>query len=326
MTVNRPTGRQKAPGNTAPPTSRRSARQQRLASREANRALAKASTHGSSGGSRMLLIGSTVAIVAIMAIIAGVWFLTRSPAFSEAPIAPGILTPSSIPSNSRTLGQANAPVTIDLYGDFRCSACFNFTAGQEPQIVQNYVSTGKAKLVWHDLLTIDSLQPGVTESRDAANAALCAADQGKFWTLHDWLYANQSADESPGAFTQDRLLAIGKDAGLDTAKYDPCVQQGSHLSEIQTEQTSQPAGITGTPAIFVNGKQIQGPVDPNSGQPTVPDYATIAAAIDGVLNPSASPAASGSVSPSVGASPTTAPSTAPSAAPTPSASPAASPS
>jgi protein-disulfide isomerase len=270
----------------------------------------------------MILIGSTVAIVAVMAIIAGIWLVTRPPAFSEAPIAPGIVTPSNIPSNSRTLGQANAPVTLDLWGDFRCSACFNFTAVQEPQLIQNYASTGKAKLVWHDLLTIDSLQAGVTESRDAANAALCAADQGKFWTLHDWLFANQSADESPGAFTQDRLLTIGKDAGLDTAKYDPCVQQGTHLSEIQKEQTSQPAGIGGTPAIFVNSKQIEGPVDPNTGRPTVPNYDLIAAAIDAALNPSASPAASGSVSPSASASPSTAPST----APTPSASPSASPS
>ena len=320
MTDNRPTGRQKAPGKNAPPTSRRSARQQRLANREANRALTKAGTHGSSGGSHMLLIGSTVAIVAVMAIIAGVWFLTRPAPFSEAPIAPGLVTPSGIPSNSTTLGQANAPVTIDLYGDFRCSACFNFTADQEPKLEQNYVSTGKAKLVWHDLITIDT--QGVTESRDAANAALCATDQGKFWTLHDWLFANQSADESPGAFTQDRLLTIGKNAGLDTAKYDPCVQQGSHLSAIQAEQTSKPAGITGTPAIFVNGKEIQGPVNPNTGQPTVPDYPTIAAAIDGVLNPSASPGASGSVNPSASASPSASLST----APTPSASPSASPS
>jgi protein-disulfide isomerase len=322
MTDNRPTGRQKAPGKNVPPTSRRSARQQRLANREANRSLSKASTHGSSRGSNMLLIGSTVAIVAVMAIIAGVWFVTRPAPFSEAPIPPGLVTPSDIPSNSTTLGQANAPVTIDLWGDFRCTFCFNFTAVQEPQLVQNYVRTGKAKLVWHDFTVVDSLQPGVTESRDAANAALCAADQGKFWTMHDWLYANQSADESPGAFTQDRLLTIGKSAGLDTAKYNPCVQQGSHLSAIQAEQTSKSADIKGTPAIVVNGKQVQGPVDPNTGNPTVPDYPTIAAAIDGVLNPSASPGASGSVSPSASASLSTAPST----APTPSASPSASPS
>ncbi|HEX7496196.1 MAG TPA: thioredoxin domain-containing protein, partial [Candidatus Limnocylindrales bacterium] len=322
---NRPTGRQKAPGKNAPPTSRRSARQQRLANREANRALAKASTHGSSGGSHLLLIGSTVAIVAVMAIIAGVWFVTRPAPFSEAPIPPGLVTPSGIPSNSTTLGQANAPVTIDLWGDFRCTFCFNFTAVQEPQLVQNYVSTGKAKLVWHDFTVVDNLQSGVTESRDAANAALCAADQGKFWTMHDWLYANQSTDESPGAFTQDRLLTIGKDAGLDTTKYNPCVQQGNHLSAIQAEQTSKPAGIQGTPSILVNGKQIQGPADA-SGNATVPDYPTIAAAIDAVLNPSASPAASGSVSPSASASASTVPSTAPSTAPTPSASPSASPS
>ncbi|MGA3058005.1 MAG: thioredoxin domain-containing protein [Candidatus Limnocylindrales bacterium] len=320
MTVNRPTGRQKASGKNAPPTSRRSARQQRLANRESNRALARAGTHGSSGGSGLLLVVATVAIVAVMAIIGGVWFLTRPAPFSDKPIQPGIVTPSSIPSNSRTLGLANAPITIDLWGDFRCSACFNFTVDQEPKLVGNYVGPGKAKLVWHDLITIDTGQPGVTESRDAANAALCATDQGKFWTFHDWLFANQSADESPGAFTKDRLLAIGRDAGLDTAKYQPCVEQGTHLSDVQAEQKSKPGDATATPAIFVNGKQISGPVV--NGNTTVPNYDTIAAAIDAALNPSASPSASASASPAL--SPSASP--VPSAVATPSASPSVKPS
>jgi len=324
MTANRPAGRPSS-GKSAPPTSRRSARQQRLAGRESNRAIAKASTRGSggNGGTNSIILWSVVAVVVAVVVVGALLLASGSKKnLSTAATVPGVVTPTTIPVSGTTLGNANAPVTVDLYGDFRCSACLAFTVeGTEKQLVDNYIATGKAKLVWHDFLTIDT--PGVTASRDAANAALCAADQGKFWTMHDWLYANQSADESPGAFTQERLLTIGKDAGLDTAKYDPCVQQGTHLSEVQKEQTNQPAGIGGTPAIFVNGKQIQGPVDSSSGQATVPTYDLIAAAIDGVLNPSASPAASGSVSPSASTAPSTVPSATPSTAPStaPSASP-----
>jgi hypothetical protein len=91
MTANRPGGRHSS--GSVPPTSRRSARQQRLANREASRALARAGTHGSSGGSGLLLGVASIAIVAVMAIVGGVWFITRPAAFSDKPIQPGIVTP-----------------------------------------------------------------------------------------------------------------------------------------------------------------------------------------------------------------------------------------
>src|SRR5664279_3875075 len=241
MTSNRPAGRPSS-GKSAPPTSRRSARQQRLANREANRAITRASTRGSDGGGMNSLLLWSVVAVAVAVVVVGGLFLVSQPKTntSGAPNPPGVLTPTTIAWNGQTLGNANAPVTIDLYGDFRCSACLAFTLeGTEKSVVDNYVATGKAKLVWHDFLTIDT--PGVTSSRDAANAGWCAADQNKFWTMHDWLYANQSVDESSPSFPKSMLSDIAKAAGMDMTKFQPCLDGGTHNDAIAAEQTSKPA-------------------------------------------------------------------------------------
>jgi protein-disulfide isomerase len=284
MTTNRPNRQQS--GDIAP-TSRASARR-RLASKEANRALSRAGTNSSGSDHRPILIWSLIfALIAI--VVVGAALLLTMPKngadYSNA-LAPGVVTPSSIQSNGRTLGNLNAPVTIDLYGDFRCSACFIFTTkGAEKSIVDDYVATGKAKLVWHDYTIIDTIR-GSTASRDAANAAWCAADQGKFWTMHDWLYANQSPAEAASAFTMVRLSDIGKAAGLDMSRYQPCLDNGTHNADIATEQANTPSNAGGTPSLFVNGQFVG---DPTSG--TVPSYNQIKAAIAAAL---ASPAPSAS--------------------------------
>ena len=309
MTQSRPNSHPTPAGKSAPPTSRRSARQQRLANREANRRLARAATSGASGGGlRSIALWTVIALVVGAAVIVGAYLLTSksgSGVALESPIAPRVVTPASIPSEGRTLGNADAKVTIDMWGDFRCTACFDFTMNVEPQVVTNFVETGKAKFVFHDLITIDANQPGVTESRDAANAALCAADQGKFWLYHDWLYANQSPDESPGAFTLNRLVEIGQDAGLNMSTFEPCVRNGTHLSEVAAEQAAAPSDNQGTPSIYINGKLVVAAAGANA----VPTYEDIAAAINAVLNPaspspSASPAASSSAAPTSSAGPT----------------------
>jgi protein-disulfide isomerase len=244
--------------------------------REPDRALARAGTRGALSGASALLIWSALFLV-VGVVVIGLAYLATRPGGGSADVhAPAVLTATDIPHNGPTLGNANAPVTIDLYGDFRCSACFWFTVtgDVEGQVVDKYVRTGQAKLVWHDYLVIDH-GDGATASRDAANAALCANDQGKFWLMHDWLYANQAKDESPGAFAKDRLLAIGQAAGLDMATFRPCVEQGTHDAEIEAEQTNVPAGIAGTPSVFINGKAI------STGY--VPTFEQISAAVEEAL-------------------------------------------
>jgi protein-disulfide isomerase len=309
----RPSGRQ-TPA-TPPPTTRRSARQQRIASREANRQLARAGTRGSSGGNNSFLLYTLAAVAIAVVVIAAAFILTnqKSGPSSQlgAPNAPAgsMVTPLTIPMDGRTLGNANAAVTIDLWEDFQCTNCWTFTHDMEPKIVANYVLTGRAKIVFHDFIVIDG-NVGGTESADAANAGLCANDQGKFWPYHDWLFANQY-QEGSGAFTKDRLKSIfsamndatGKT--LDTAKFNTCVDSGSHDADVKKEQSSLPSGVTGTPSIIVNGTLLASY-----------DYATTAAAIDKILGISPSPSISATATPTPVV--TAAPSVVPSISPVPS--------
>lgn len=240
---------------------------------------------GSSGSSSTLIRWTLVAVIVAGLVILAAILMTKPKSDEEVaqarPIPPALVTPRDIPASGRTLGNPAAPVTIDIYEDFRCTGCLAYTTSIEPTVEAQYIRTGKAKLVFHDFLTID--RPGITESRDAANAALCAADQGKFWTLHDWLFANQSPAELPGYFTLDRLVAIGQAAGMDMKTFEPCVRNGSHVREVEAEQAPAAFSISFTPSIFVNGKLVVSREDPQA----IPTALDIGAAIDAALKQSA---------------------------------------
>jgi protein-disulfide isomerase len=124
--------------------------------------------------------------------------------------------------------------------------------------------------VSHDIPVIDMARGG-HESLDAANAALCAADQGKFWTYQDWLFANQGT-EAGGSFATERLLEMGSRAGLDMNKFQPCVSGEDHSPEVLTEVDGAGVSVTYAPSIFVNGKLV-----------STNDYASVSAAIDAAI-------------------------------------------
>ena len=276
--------RRNSSGGSAPPEGSRTTGRQGQAGREANRTSTRAGSRASAGGGANSLVLWSLGFGAVAVVIVGIVLVATLLSGGTGGIAaPGVVTPADIPSNDRTLGTATAPVTVDLYGDFRCSACFTFTTGgTEKSLVDNYIATGKAKLVWHDRLIIDELTHQ-TASRDAANAARCAADQGKFWVMHDWLYANQSPTEDASAFTKLRLADIGRAAGLDMTKFQPCLDQGTHDGEVAAENANAPKKVTGTPAVYVNGSYV-------GSTGSWPNYDQIKAAIDAALaSPSSKP-------------------------------------
>jgi protein-disulfide isomerase len=120
-----------------------------------------------------------------------------------------------------------------------------------PQIIQNYVKTGKIKYVYKDLTVIGA------ESDAAAEAAACAADQGKFWEYHDTLFANHGGENS-GAFSKDRLEKMAEVTGLDMGKFRTCVSKKPHAKELADAQAEAiKAGINVTPSFQINGKLVQ---------------------------------------------------------------------
>ena len=144
---------------------------------------------------------------------------------------------------------------MDAYEDFRCSACLYFTQNIEPQIIQNYVETGKVYYTYHFFIVIDG-NDGTDASTRSANAALCANEQGHFWDYHDTLYANQIT-ESASLFTDPRLVTMAQNLKLDMTAFNQCYQAKKYAGVVQTDiAQGQKLNITGTPSVFVNGTLV----------------------------------------------------------------------
>lgn len=121
-----------------------------------------------------------------------------------------------------------------------------------PEIIKQYVATGKVKLVWHDFAWIGA------ESRQAAQAARCAGRQGKFWEYHDHLYNNQRG-ENRGQFSAENLRRFSGDIGLDVATFASCLERGEDLAAIQQDLADGRAvGLTATPSFKVNEQRLVG--------------------------------------------------------------------
>ena len=119
----------------------------------------------------------------------------------------------------------------------------------EPTLIKDYVDSGKVTIVYKHSAFLGQ------ESVWAAQAAECAADQGKFWQYHDTLFLNQHG-ENQGAFSRDRLKQIAKDLGLDTAKFNQCLDSGQHDTDVKNSSDSATAlGFPGTPAFLLNGQK-----------------------------------------------------------------------
>jgi protein-disulfide isomerase len=155
------------------------------------------------------------------------------------------------------LGDPNAPVRIDAYEDFQCPACANYTKETEAQIIENLVATGKVYYVFHNYPFIDGGGAGNGgESDQAANAAMCAAEQNKFWEMHATIFSNWNG-ENKGAYTDKRLVAFAKTAGLDMTAFNSCFDANKYKADIQADfDDGNKVGVQGTPSIFVNGNFV----------------------------------------------------------------------
>lgn len=145
------------------------------------------------------------------------------------------------------LGRADAPLTVEMFGDFQCPVCGEFARTTEPPFMTNYVETGKARFVWRDFAWI-----GV-ESFLAAQAARCAGQQGHFWGFHNYLFAHQQG-ENLGTFSQQNLTAIAENLGLEPNAFGACMNSGEEPKLIQQEvRFGVSLGIDVTPAFLING-------------------------------------------------------------------------
>lgn len=162
------------------------------------------------------------------------------------------------------LGDPKAPVTLIEYGDYQCPFCGHFFTGAEASIRDQYVKTGRVKMVFKNFAFIDRF-PGVpqgeNESHDAAAAADCAKDQGKFWAYHDALFVSEIADgrENSGNLNRAEFLRLARNLNLDINTFTSCIDGKKYLTQIDKDTTeAQAAGVNSTPTTFVNGQKFQG--------------------------------------------------------------------
>jgi len=163
-------------------------------------------------------------------------------------------------ADGKTLGTADAPVVVEEFADFQCPICNRFQATIEPQLVADYVQTGKIRFEYHHYIVIDG-NVGGNESRQAAEASECANAQGQFWPFHDLLFKNQGGEGS-GVFADANLLGFAKTLGLDTNAFAQCFNSNQYASVVtQDEALGSSLGVHGTPTLFVNGVQVANPFD-----------------------------------------------------------------
>mgnify|MGYP001596113076 FL=1 len=145
-------------------------------------------------------------------------------------------------------GNPDAPVTIVEFSDFECPFCAAFYQNTLPQIEENYIKTGKVKLVFRDFPL-----PFHANAQKAAEAAECAGEQGKFWEMHNMIFDNQEAIEIVD------LKQNGKSFGLDIATFNDCLDLGKYADEVKKDMNDGAvAGVAGTPTFFINGEKVVG--------------------------------------------------------------------
>lgn len=152
-----------------------------------------------------------------------------------------------IPQNGTTLGDAGAPVTIQLYEDFQCPACGQFARETLPEVVDTYVRPGEAKLVSETLAFLGD------DSVTAARAALAAGEQDRYWPFALLLFENQGAENS-GYVTDEFLTDQAEEVeGLDVEQWQEDRSQ-SYEDELQAVgQRANEAGVNSTPSLLISG-------------------------------------------------------------------------
>jgi len=154
---------------------------------------------------------------------------------------------------ARTRGSPTAPVTVYEMSDFQCPWCGRFAREVMPVLDREYIQTGKVKFVF-----VNFPLPMHPNAAPAAELAMCAARQGKFWPVHDFLFRTQdrwSDLREPGTY----FLAIGDSVGANRDELAQCLRQGLSRELVQRDADgSVRSGAHSTPTFWVEGGLLVG--------------------------------------------------------------------
>lgn len=197
-----------------------------------------------------------ISIVIAGVLIAVTILYTGSNRSTQGSLAQGAANPPdsgrkvevTIADTDPTLGNVDAPVTLIAFEDFECPFCERFSQQTLPLIIDEFVKSGKVRIVWKDFpLSIHS------RAQETHEAGRCAWEQDKFWEYHNEIYSNQN-----NLGTND-LKRYAKNLGLNESQFTSCLDSGKYTALIRekiSEGTS--IGVSGTPSFLINGRLVVG--------------------------------------------------------------------
>ena len=143
-------------------------------------------------------------------------------------------------------GPEDAPITLVEFSDFECPFCVRVLPTIE-QVQQTY---GDQVRIVYRQFPLNAIHPNAQLS---AEASLCADAQGKFWEMHDAIF------EARGKAGADRLKTMASDLGMDSDLFGTCLDSGQFRGQVAADvEAGRQAGVTGTPALFINGRFLSG--------------------------------------------------------------------
>lgn len=198
---------------------------------------------------RALWGGAVAAAVLVIAVLIG-WAMYSTQGSDDYEAPPGVAS-----GDDSGIAIGTGPVKIDLYADFICPACQAYEAATKSTMDQA-IKDNKVTLIFHPVAFLDD-KSTTNYSTRSANASACASEGGKFREYVEALFTNQPPEGGAG-LSDDELIRIGGEVGLSDSSFGECVKDKkyrkwvNHVSDKGSER-----GVTGTPTIYVNGKEIE---------------------------------------------------------------------
>ncbi|MBE2233481.1 MAG: DsbA family protein [Anaerolinea sp.] len=203
--------------------------------------------------SQMYLILAAVVVV----IVVGALILINNR--TQAQVAAPPVLASGLPAemiNRNVKGSPDAKVVVTEFADFECPACQTYSQGTGKMLEEEYVKTGLVRFEYKHM-PLPQHEPSAT---NAAWASECAADQGKFWEMHDYLFQEQGKQGQGSTFTQIRLKAMAQELGLDVNQFDKCLSTQQHAQTVQDDVAeARQLRVNSTPTLYVNGQRVANP-------------------------------------------------------------------
>ena len=201
----------------------------------------------------VIVAGAFVGIVIVVVIL----FTSFQTGWDNNPGGMGVKTAPTInlESGSPALGSESAPITIVEFGDYQCEACYAWFHHTRDTLIDNYIETGKAKLVFVDLPFLGR------DSITAAQASYCAEDQGMYWEYHTMLYTFQDGHPDSGWADRDRLNAFASSLDMNMDEFNECMDSSKYKNRVKANyDEAVKNSVQSTPTFIIiseDGKKEQ---------------------------------------------------------------------